>query len=228
MRVVGAGAYGTAFLCKHKYMNSQVIVKALANDGLDREADDIFGEAQTLGTINHPAIIRVQDCGYVDAGRKNRPFLVMDYFDAPTLREYVEQRGPLTVAELIALVEPVAAGLEAAHNRRIVHRDIKPDNLLVKRLSDVGGKPRWEVKLIDFGLSLKQQEVRSAAGGSTLAQAGGTTEYAAPEQLGQLPGVEAGPQSDIYSFGKTCCYALFQTTAPLLRHWKSIPQSLAE
>jgi serine/threonine protein kinase len=226
MRVLGAGAYGTAFLCKHKYMNSQVVVKALASDGLDREADDIFGEAQTLGAINHPAIIRVQDCGYVDAGRKHRPFLVMDHFDAPTLREYVEQRGPLTVPELIALVEPVAAGLEAAHNRRIVHRDIKPDNLLVKRLPDVGGKPRWEVKLIDFGLALKQQDVLAAPSGSRLGA--GTTEYAAPEQLGQLPGVEAGPPSDVYSFGKTCCYALFQTTAPLLRHWKSIPQPLAE
>src|SRR5262249_34288830 len=117
MRVVGAGGFGTAFLCKHKYMNSQVVVKTLATDGLDREVDDVFSEAQALGAINHPAIIRVHDCGYAENGRKQRPFLVMDYFEAPTLREYVEQRGPLSVAELLALIELVAAGLEAAHAR---------------------------------------------------------------------------------------------------------------
>jgi hypothetical protein len=226
--ILGTGGFGTAFLCKHKYMNTNVVVKALSTDGLERDVNEVFAEAQALGQLNHSAIIRVQDCGYVDAGRKHRPFLVMDYFDAPTLREHVEKHGPMTADELVALAEPVAAGLHAAHARGILHRDIKPDNILVKRLADANGKPRWEAKVIDFGLALRQQAVHSGQGSSKLAAAAGTVEYASPEQLGRLPGVAVGARSDVYSFAKTCCFALFRTTAPLMKHWTSIPKPIAE
>jgi hypothetical protein len=120
--------------------------------------------------------------------------------------------------------------LHAAHQRGILHRDVKPANLLVRR-EQTGG---WQAKLIDFGLALKQNAIyasvrtpgsglRSAVGSSVA----GTLDYAAPEQLGRLPGVTAGPTSDVYGFAKTCCYALFGTTQPLSRHWESVPRPLA-
>lgn len=228
IRVIGSGGFGVAFLCKHKYLNANVVVKSLATDHLEREVDDVFEEAQALAAINHPAIIKVQDCGYVDSAKKQRPFLVMDHFDGVTLEEYVKLKGPLSSEEFLALAEPVVAGLQAAHAKNILHRDIKPANLLVKRLKDLNGKPRWDVKLIDFGLALKQAERRSASHASKTGGSAGTTEYAAPEQLGKLEGVPVGPQTDVFGFGKTACFALFNTTSPLLKHWKSIPQPLAE
>src|SRR5207244_3535437 len=106
------------------------------------------------------------------------------------------------------------------------HRDVKPANLLVRK-SDAD----WQVKLIDFGLALKRSgretilATANTLAGSSIA---GTLDYAAPEQMGKLPGVPVRPASDVYGFAKTCCYALFQTPQPLLRHWRSIPTPLAE
>ncbi len=141
IRVMGSGGFGVAFLCKHKYLNSNVVVKTLATDHLERDVDDVFQEAQALAAINHSAIIKVQDCGYVDSAKKQCAFLVMDHFDGVTLEEYVKLKGPLSSEEFLALTEPVAAGLQAAHAKHILHRDIKPANLLVKRLKDSSGKP---------------------------------------------------------------------------------------
>src|SRR5207244_1062767 len=106
------------------------------------------------------------------------------------------------------------------------HRDVKPANLLVRK-SDAD----WQVKLIDFGLALKRSgretilATANTLAGSSIA---GTLDYAAPEQMGKLPGVTVRPCSDVYGFARTCCYALFQTPQPLLRHWRSIPAPLAE
>src|SRR5262249_13847844 len=161
-----------------------------------------------------------RDCDCADPSGA-RPFLVMDYFEGQNLADCVAERGPLSPAELVALAKPVAEGLHAAHRNNILHRDVKPGNLLVRR-----EKAGWRVKLIDFGLALKQDVIyasiktpgsslRSAIGSSVA----GTIDYAAPEQLGRLPGVSPGPAADVYGFGKTCCYALFRTTQPLSRHW---------
>src|SRR5439155_3923358 len=135
------------------------------------------------------AIIRLQDGGYVDPSKRSRPFLVMDFFEGATLEEYVMRNGALSVDELLALVGPVAAGLGAAHSKGILHRDIKPANLLVRKLADDAGRPKWDVKLIDFGLALRPQALRDTSKRSkTLAGASiaGTIDYAAPEQLGKV------------------------------------------
>src|SRR5262249_30384556 len=88
-----------------------------------------------------------------------------------------------------------------------------------------------DVQIIDFGLALRQDSLRNSVRHTdTLAGASiaGTLEYAAPEQMGKLPGTPTGPYSDVYGFGKTCCYALFGTPQPLLKHWQSIPTPLAD
>src|SRR5262249_14648618 len=120
-------------------------------------------------------------------------------------------------------------GLKAAHEKGILHRDVKPDNVLVRRHG-----PGWRVKLIDFGLALRQSVIHatlatSAAKTATLrASITGTLDYAAPEQLGRLPGVPVGPRPDVYGSGRTCCFALFGTAQPLRKHWKSLPEPLAD
>ena len=229
-RILGAGGFGVVFRCRHKYMDAAVVVKALMGDDLAGNFDQVFAEAQVLRQLDHPSIIRIQDCGYVEPARKSRPFLVMDFFAGQTLEEFVEKNGPLSAEDLLVVMRPVILGMEAAHAKHILHRDIKPANLLV--IKDEEG---WQVKIIDFGLALRHSLKGRSTGGKVSASRSlvahsiaGTIEYASPEQMGRLPGVETGTYSDIYGFGKTCSFALFQTTQPLLKHWQSLPPPLAE
>lgn len=227
-QILGTGGFGTAFLCRHRYMNADVVVKALHPGGLGREADQVFTEAQVLRQLDHPAIIRITECGYADVDANARPHIVMDYFPGRTLEEQVRKEGPLPVVDALAVARQAAEGLLAAHGKGILHRDVKPANLLVRK--DGAG---WHAKLIDFGLALQQQtatahastarQVRTAAGGIA-----GTPDYAAPEQVGRLPGVAVTTRSDIYDWARTCCYALFRTAQPLLKHWQSVPPALAK
>src|SRR5438128_1937431 len=103
-------------------------------------------EANVLEDLRHQSIIRLRDCGFVD-GDPSRPYLVLDYFESRTLEEVVRQQGPLPVADCIDIARQVTAGLRAAHERDILHRDLKPGNTLVRST-----KQGWQVKLIDFGL----------------------------------------------------------------------------
>jgi serine/threonine protein kinase len=228
-QILGAGGFGVAFLCRDRHADSRVVVKALRTDGLERSVADVFREARVLEQLDHPAIIRLRYCDYADAAQ-TRPYLVMDYFDGQTLADHVEKHGPLTPAELLALARPVAEALQAAHARGILHRDVKPANLLVRR--DESG---WRVKLIDFGLALKQSVIQATVttpglrGQSVISYSvAGTLDYAAPEQIGKLADVPIGPYSDVYGFGRTCCFALFRTAQPLPRHWRNLPAALAE
>src|SRR5262249_31646358 len=102
VRILGAGGFGVAFLCKHRNTGSQVVVKALRSEGLERTVDDVFREARLLEELDHPAIIRLRDCDFADASG-SRPFLVMEYFEGLTLADHVEQHGCLTADELTAV-----------------------------------------------------------------------------------------------------------------------------
>ncbi len=225
-RILGAGGFGTAFLCDHRFLKAPVVLKTLSDDDLDRGIDAVFAEAQALRQLDHPAIIRLQDCGFASPDGESRPYLVMDYFEGVTLEECVREK-PLSVEAATAVARQVAAGLAAAHGKGILHRDVKPANLLVSLNRGGDGA----VKLIDFGLALRRtgRETMLASSrtlaGSSIA---GTLDYAAPEQMGKLPGVAVSPASDVYGFARTCCYALFQTPQPLMRHWRSLPADLAE
>jgi serine/threonine protein kinase len=228
-RILGAGGFGVAFLCRNRHSGSRVVVKALRRDTLEREVADVFREARVLEELEHPAVIRLRDCDFADAAG-TRPYLVMDYFEGPTLGEHVEKHGALSHDNLLTLVQPIAEALRAAHSRGIFHRDVKPANVLVRRDQDSGS---WRVKLIDFGLALKEDVLRGPAAGQSQRTVlgysiAGTMDYAAPEQVGRLPGVTVGPYTDVFAFGKTCCFALFKTTHPLRRHWREIPEGLAD
>ncbi len=226
-RILGAGGFGVAFLCRNTRSGGRVVIKTLRSEGMDRDVKEVFREAQTLEALEHPAIIRIRDCDFADPER-SRPYLVMDYFQGQTLAEHVEQNGPLKINETLHLARVSAEGLQRAHQNGILHRDVKPANLLV-RPSQKG----WEVRLIDFGLALRaptKGSTRRSSLDRTLAGASiaGTLEYAAPEQMGKLKGVAVGTYSDIYGFGKTCCFALFGTASPTFQHWQKIPPALAD
>lgn len=227
-KILGAGGFGVAFLCRLRHTGGRVVVKTLRSDTLERDLNEVFREAQILETLEHPAIIRLRDCDYADSSM-SRPYLVMDYFEGQTLAGHVDEHGPLSPDDLVALLRPVAEALQAAHSRGILHRDIKPANLLVRKDGS-----SWRVKVIDFGLALKQSVLHSTvatmAGGRTVigSSIAGTIDYAAPEQLGKWPEVAPGPYTDIYGLGKTSCYALFRTVQPLRKHWKEVPEGLAD
>ncbi|MGF1579125.1 MAG: protein kinase [Gemmataceae bacterium] len=228
-RILGAGGFGVAFLCRNRLSQSRLVVKALQTDTLDRTVHDVFQEAHILEELDHPGVIRLRDCDYAEDDVK-RPYLVMDYFEGSNLEDYARLHGTIPLQELPSLVRQLAEALQAAHSRNILHRDVKPGNVLVRRRSD----GTWKIKLIDFGLALKQNVIHSTvstaqAHKSTVAYSiTGTIDYAAPEQLGKLPGVPVGKYTDVYGLAKTCCYALFGTSVPLRKHWAQLPDVAAD
>jgi TPR repeat protein/tRNA A-37 threonylcarbamoyl transferase component Bud32 len=220
-RILGTGGFGVVFLCRHHLSKAQLAVKALRTDQLDRDVATVLTEAVTLDQLSDPAIIRPRDCGFADAAG-TRPYLVMDYFDGPTLEEHVRKDGPLPPEEVRAVARQLAAGLKAAHDLGILHRDVKPGNVLLRKTA-----AGWVVKIIDFGLAVRPQALQPTPsnadplartpGGKSMS---GTIDYSSPEQLGRLKGVPTGSYSDVYSFGRTVCFAAFGTHQPLRRHWK--------
>jgi hypothetical protein len=222
-RILGAGGFGIVFLCEDAHFrNREVAIKVLHAADLARDLDEIFYEAHALDDLKHFAIIGVIDCAYADPGRRTRPYIVMPFFPGISLASYVEKNGPLGLNDLVAVALQVAEGIQAVHQQGFLHGDLKPENVLVCKDGD-----RWQVKVIDFGLVMSRQAVSNE--GTILARSvTGTPMYAPPEQLGRLPGVNVGPHSDVYAFGKTCCFALFQTTEPKRRHWECLPKELVE
>jgi serine/threonine protein kinase len=214
-RILGAGGFGVVFLCKHPHLGKPVVIKSLRASEMDRSVSDLFSEARALDELDHPAIIRLKDCGYADSAH-TRPFLVMEYFDGVNLEDFVNNQGCLSGDEFLAIATKVADALQAAHAKGILHRDVKPANVLVKRENE-----GWKVKLIDFGLAVRPDSFAGKTStqgpkaktivGKSIA---GTMHYAAPEQMGRFPEIAVDKYSDVFGFGKTCYFALFQTPDP--------------
>jgi predicted Zn finger-like uncharacterized protein len=223
-RILGAGGFGTVFLCDDRRLGRQVAIKALHADDFDRGTEELFAEARILHDLNHPAVIRVLDAEYADPEDEARPYLVMEYFPGQTLAAAVGAAG-MPLDAFLPVATQIAVGVHAAHQRGILHRDLKPENVLVRLENGA-----WQVKIIDFGLALRKSAVetrsisrdQSIQGGSVA----GTLRYAPPEQLGRLAGVRTGPYSDVFAFGKLCCYCLFKTTEPKRRHWETVSDSV--
>src|SRR5262249_55560881 len=129
------------------------------NNGGERLAqplDEVFREARVLRRLSHPAIIGVRDCEYAAPAKKNRPYIVMEYFAGSTLEQFVQERGTLTVEQFLPVARQIAQGMEAAHRQGILHRDLKPGNVLVRE-----ERGQWQTRIIDFGLALQRESVRA-------------------------------------------------------------------
>jgi formylglycine-generating enzyme required for sulfatase activity len=228
VRILGAGGSGVAFLCRHRYSGAQIVIKAFEVQGIDRDVASIFREAQILERLRHPGIIRLLDCGYADPEREQRPYLKLEHFQGcVSLDDQVRRHGVLSLEDLLPIARQTAEALRAAHQAGVLHRDVKPGNLLVRKAA--GG---WEVRVIDFGLSLRRSLVRSSIdraathGRSMIGSAvAGTLHYAAPEQFDLARADEVGPHSDVYGFGRTCYFALFGDPEPDLDEIARLPQS---
>lgn len=151
-------------------------------------------EARTVARLKNPGLVAVYDQG-LDA---RHPFLVMELIEGGTLRELLLERGPMPPHAVAAVLRPVLGGLASAHRAGLVHRDVKPENVLI---SDDG-----EVKIADFGL------VRAVAGAGITSTSVilGTAAYLSPEQVRDG---NAGPRSDVYSVG-ILTYELLTGTTP--------------
>jgi serine/threonine-protein kinase len=151
-------------------------------------------EARTVARLKNPGLVAVYDQG-LDA---RHPFLVMELIEGGTLRELLAERGPMPPHAVAAVLRPVLGGLSAAHRAGLVHRDVKPENVLI---SDDG-----EVKIADFGLV----RAVAAAGITSASVILGTAAYLSPEQVRDG---NAGPCSDVYSVG-ILAYELFTGRTP--------------
>jgi eukaryotic-like serine/threonine-protein kinase len=184
VRPLGHGAMATVDLVRDVDLDRPVALKRLAeNLARDEELRQRFlREARLAARLSHPNVVRVFDVGE-DAGR---PFIAMEYVEGETLADLVARRGREPVAEAATLGVQICAGLAAAHAAGLVHRDVKPQNLL---LGTDG-----VLKLGDFGIAVGYEGTRLTVAGTVL----GTAGYLAPEQA---RGEEVTAAADIYAVG---------------------------
>jgi eukaryotic-like serine/threonine-protein kinase len=181
---VGAGGMSTVYRAFDETLQRPVAVK-LMNREVASDSDQLERfrrEARAVAQLSHPHIVGVIDAGEDDG----RPYIVLEYVEGETLKDRIRRLGRLPVAEAVAYAIEIARALGAAHSRHIIHRDVKPQNVLIDE--------EGSAKVTDFGIARTLEEDGLTADGRVL----GTTDYVSPEQaLGQ----HVSGQSDLYSLG---------------------------
>ena len=181
VRLLGRGGFAEVYLGEQIYLRSQAAIKVLTAPLAPEGAYGFLNEARTLVRLAHPHIIRLLDYGI----KEHTPFLVMDYAPGGTLRERHPRGQQLPLSTVVEYVKQVADALQYAHNERLIHRDVKPANLLLNRHS--------EILLSDFGIAVLAHSSRSQRTEEIV----GTISYMAPEQLQGKP----CKASDQYALG---------------------------
>jgi len=219
LRRLGTGGMGSVWLCEHVALGRRYALKVLNADRATNPelVERFLQEARAASRITQENVVDVIDFGE-DAGGEH--YYVMEVLDGRSLAQVLREDGPLPVGRALALLEQVCRALAAAHGRGVVHRDVKPDNVLIERLADGGER----AKLIDFGIS-------HVPGGDRLTRDGeviGTPEYMSPEQAA---GEDVTALTDIYAAGVlafellTGCLPLVGPTAiaTLVAHQTQLP-----
>src|SRR6266566_4774023 len=219
VRKIGQGGFAEVYLGQHIYLDTFAAIKVLH---ARLESDDVeyfLTEARTVARLLHPNIVRVLEFNVEDT----TPFLVVDYAPNGTLRKRHAGGFPVPQAAIVSYTRQVAAALEYAHEQKVIHRDVKPENMLVGR--------RNEILLSDFGIAVVSHSSRYSSGTQGIQDMSGTVAYMAPEQIQS----QACPNSDQYSLG-IVVYEWLCGTRPFqgsfaeiaVKHTLALPPSLLE
>jgi serine/threonine protein kinase len=198
-RRLGAGGMSTVFEATDAVLERPVAIKLLA----EHLAEDVAfvarfrREALSAARLQHPNIVQVFDSGQDEESQRH--YIVMEYVDGPSCADLLREHKRLEVDQTVSIVRDACHGLDYAHRAGVVHRDVKPGNLLVAAETSI-------TKLADFGIAKAAEQTRITQVGSVL----GTAAYLSPEQA---HGDEAGPASDIYSLG-VCAYQFLTGRLP--------------
>ncbi|WP_371101724.1 serine/threonine-protein kinase [Streptomyces sp. PU_AKi4] len=193
---LGRGGMGVVWRATDQLLGRGVAVKELPLDetlsaaDARRQRDRTLREARALAQLSHPHIIVVHDVVEDD----ERPYIVLELIDGPSLADRVAEQGPVDAAEAARIGVDLLGALRAAHAAGVLHRDLKPANVLLENGTD-------RVVLTDFGIA-------RVSGATTLTETGsfvGSPEYTAPERMS---GARTGPESDLWSLGALLCTAL--------------------
>jgi len=186
---LGSGGMGAVYRATRLLIGDEVAVKLLHSEQSDPNTADRFRrEAHAAARLKHPNAVAIYDFGVTEDGQQ---YLVMDFVEGESLRQIIREQGPLTPSASAEIIDQVCAALDEAHRHNIVHRDIKPDNIIVN-----SGPRGVRVKVLDFGIAKLREDAAS-----NLTQTGsivGTPHYMSPEQC---LGEELDGRSDIYSLG---------------------------
>ena len=192
---LGSGGMATVFFGRDEVLDRPVAVKLLdpVHGGTDI-GDRFEREGRTAARLAHPNIVQVYDAGEAEFNGKQTSYIVMEYVSGGDLKQLIDETGRLPAPELAGLCDEVCAGLAFAHEHGVIHRDIKPHNILLDE--------KGHAKVTDFGIARALDATQATRTGSFL----GTALYSSPEQL---QGHKVTPKSDVYSLGAT----LYQAAA---------------
>lgn len=228
LEMIGGGGMANVYLAHDMILDRDVAVKMLR---LDFANDEEFirrfrREAQSATSLAHPNIVNIYDVGE----EKDLYYIVMEYVDGQTLKQYIQQNSPLRVEEALEIMGQLTSAISHAHQNHIIHRDIKPHNILIDRFGNV--------KITDFGIAMALSATSITQTNSVL----GSVHYLSPEQA---RGGMANNKSDIYSLGIVMFELLtgrlpfsgesavsialkhLQSETPSVRRWNpNIPQSV--
>jgi serine/threonine-protein kinase len=193
LQLLGGGAVGSVYLAEHEALNRQYAIKVLNEMAeVDNAVERFRREAMAAGRLDHPNIVSISYFGQMDDGRF---YLVMEYVPGVSMGEALATLGPepMPLPRALRILDQIAAGLSAAHDAGMIHRDIKPDNVLLKET--MGGEE--QVKMLDLGLAKLLQDCEQVAP-TPQGDIFGTPAYMSPEQT---VGEPVDFRSDVYSYG---------------------------
>jgi serine/threonine protein kinase len=195
---IGQGGMGSVYKALHVTFDELRAIKVISPELMH---DELFvkrfkHEAVITRRLQHPNAVRVDD---IDQAEDGLPFIVMEYIEGKSLRSLIENEGAMAPPRVCSIIKQVSSALDAAHRLGMIHRDIKPDNIVL-----IDTPEGEQAKVLDFGIAKIKEGRRGATGGMTLTGTGvviGTPQYMSPEQAMGKRGDELDGRSDLYSLG---------------------------